>query len=58
MSKIGLALALGALALIGLAGPGEAAERRSGSSIVATEASHKVTNGRYTRKRPVAGAGL
>ena len=55
MSKIGLALALGALALIGLAGPGEAAERRSGSSIVATEASHKVTNGRYSRQRPVVG---
>jgi hypothetical protein len=54
MRKIGLALALGALALIGLASPGEAAERRSGASIVASEASHQLTNGRVARKRPVA----
>lgn len=54
MRKIGLALALGALALIGLSSTGEAAERRSGPSV-ATNASHQLTNGRYTRKRPIAG---
>jgi hypothetical protein len=52
MKKVGLALALGALALVGLAAAGEAAERRTGSPV-ATGASHQLTNGRYTRKRPV-----
>jgi hypothetical protein len=54
MRKIGLALALGALALVGLATAGEAAERRSGASVT-TVASHQLTDGRYTRRRPVAG---
>jgi hypothetical protein len=54
MRKIGLALALGALALIGLTSGGEAAERRSGPSAT-THTSHQLTNGRYVRKRPIAG---
>jgi hypothetical protein len=53
MRKIGLALALGALALIGFATSSEAAERGSGATP-ATEASHKLTNGRYTKRRPIA----
>jgi hypothetical protein len=54
MRMTGLALALGALALVGLTTPGEAAERRS-TPTVSTEASHQLTNGQYARRRPVAG---
>jgi hypothetical protein len=56
MKKIGLALALGALALVGMSAAGEAAERRAGLQA-ATEASHRLTNGRYARKRPVVARG-
>jgi hypothetical protein len=53
MKRVALALALGALALVGLATAGEAAERRT-AARAASEASHQLTNGRVARKRPVA----
>jgi hypothetical protein len=53
MKRVALAVAFGALALVGLAASGEAAGRRAGSSV-ATEASHQLTNGRYIKRRPVA----
>ena len=53
MKRVALALALGALGLVGLATAGEAAERRT-AAPAAVEASHQLTNGRVARKRPVA----
>ncbi len=56
MKKTALALALGTLALMGLATSGEAADRRAGSSI-SVKSAYQPTNGRYVRKRPVAARG-
>lgn len=53
MRRVALAAALAALALVGLASSGEAAERRAGATP-ATEASHKLTDARYAKRRPVA----
>ena len=53
MRRVALATALAALALVGLAAPGEAADRRAGAAV-ATGASHQLTNGRYTKRRPIA----
>jgi hypothetical protein len=53
MRRVALAAAFAALALVGLAAPGEAADRRAGATA-ATEASHRLTNGRYTKRRPIA----
>jgi hypothetical protein len=53
MRRVALATALAALALVGLAAPGEAADRRAGATV-ATGASHQLTNGRYTTSRPIA----
>ena len=52
MIKTALALAFGALALVGFATAGEAAERRA-KPAVATEATYEPTKARYGRKRAV-----
>ncbi len=53
MRRLTLALALGTLALVGLATEGAAAEGRAGRKYVATEAAYQPTDGRYTRRRRV-----
>jgi hypothetical protein len=52
MKRIALAFALGALALMGFAAPGEAAERRA-KPVVSTEASVQPTGARYPRRYAV-----
>jgi hypothetical protein len=52
MKKAALAVALGTLALMGFAAPGEAAERRT-KPVVSTEAGFQPTGARYPRRYAV-----